>query len=118
MTTKRAINPQRHFPETANLCACGDRFRSPDRFLDHLRGFMVSYQRGPQWRIVEGEKRATIGHGHALSFRTGLSLLPHMNKVVCSCGWSRYTATKYPGPFGRAHLRDIVKGVVYSGVER
>ena len=111
----KAINPQRHYPQTANLCACGDRFRSPDRFLDHLKGFMPAYQRGPTWRATDAGKTANIGPGHKLSFHTGLSLLPHMNKVVCSCGWSRYTATLFPGPFGRAHTRDVVKAIVYGG---
>lgn len=114
----KVINAHRHWPVSPTQCICGDRFRNPDRHLEHQRVFMGDkYARGPRWTARDGVKTATVAPGHVLSFLTGLSLLPHMNKVVCTCGWSRYTATAFPGPYGRQHTRGLVRAIIYDGAK-
>lgn len=121
MRTK-PINMHRHWPASARKCICGDVFASEKQHLEHQRVFMGGkFAHGPAWRAFPQKrghqlpvKMATIAPGHRLAFWKGLTLLPQMNKVVCSCGWARYTTTDFPGPLGRDHTRQLVKDIVFG----
>lgn len=120
MAKNKATNVHVHWPISARKCICGDVFPSEAQHLRHIKVFASSlYERGPRWaRFTQKDDgngklvKAAQFHGHRLEFRKGLTLLPHMNKVVCSCGWSRYTDSEFPGPFGRIHVRGVVREII------
>lgn len=122
-----AVNPQKHWPEPGG-CECGDRFRNPDRLIEHLSKWLPRWHNGPSWRLygrgsISDVWTARIADGHALLYYTGLTLLPQMGKVQCTCGWSRYVSDvgrrhSDRKAFSRKHMRDVVEQVARFYIKR
>jgi hypothetical protein len=110
----RPINVHRHFPVDSRTCVCGDTFRKPETFENHMRVFSGNWANGPRWTPTKNGGKTALFYGHRMHFQRGVGLNPRMNKVTCFCGWSRYTSSLYVTPYGREHARGVIRSIIHQ----